>query len=1283
MSARYSFLLRLMFAWVVLSAAPTAFGQAPRNLNRYLENPTLTSENQEPTHVALMPFQSREAAVAGDWSASPYFLSLDGDWRFHFAVNPDLAPEEFYREEYDIQAWPSIRVPGTWQTQGYGRPIYRNIPMDLHPFDPPFVPDDYNETGSYVRSFTIPAGWDGRQVFLHFEGVQSAHFVWINGRYVGFDKGSMTPAEYDVTPYVREGVNRIAVRVYRWSDGSYLEDVDAWRFSGIYRSVYLFSTPKVHVQDFYVRTDLDDRYRDAVLRVDAEIKHYAPEGGGTFTLRGELLDAGGDRVSTFGERFTIEAGKEARVRLRKEVEHPRLWSDEKPNLYTLLLELVDSRGQPLEWLNEQVGFRELEIRNGQALLNGVAIEFKGVNRHEHHPEYGRTLTSDMMRRDVELMKQFNVNAVRTSHYPNDPEWYELTDRYGILVQDESNTECHYAEWGAHDELSNRKGWEAAFMDRWIRMIERDKNHPSVVMWSTGNECGLGFIHYMMAEWAREHEPTRWLYHQPNVPDGEAPYVDIIGPRYPSPAGLRAIAERDPRPVVMGEYAHAFENSLGHFDEFWDLIHEYPTLQGGFIWDWVDQGLWQEHVTTPDRAAGISATVMGRPELVEGRRGKALSLSGLDDWVEVYDDPSLDVTDSTLTLEAWVYPRPFKGSNTFIAKGRQYGLEQTSPETLAFYIHDGEPLRVEARLPDDWTDNWHHIAGVYDGRFLRLYIDREEAASVRNERAGIGATDSGHAGVITVRDGFIDRSWTPVNIGRNSLIHHEQFQGWISNAVLDDVRIYGRALAASELGQASLPAGARLALDFDGLNRSGRFLSYGSSPFLLNGVIFADRTVQPETHQMKRSHAGVRVLPKMLRNGMVQIVNGYGFTNLNELAVRWSLHADGQALQEGELQVSGAPGDTVAVRVPYTRPQPEPGVEYLLTLSFRLPHATLWAEAGHEVAFAQFILPVETPAAAVIPTGGLPPLQVNENGPEVVITGNDFAYTFSRSEGTLTSMTYRGTELLVQGPRLNVWRSPLQNERVAWGDAEAERWRALGLDRLEHRVKRTSLETRSAQEVIFEAHTLTHAPNQPVGFENTYRFRVLGSGDLFLEHDVTPFGYDMPWIQRLGVQMEVTKSLDTFTWYGRGPFETYPDRKTGARIGVYSGSVMDQYVPYVVPTDYGNKTDVRWAALINDSGIGLAVLAMPTLNVSVHPYANLDRALYAFQLRQAEGNLLNLHPKVTGVGDTPVAVRMRYRTYPEAYSYRLRLRPFDAGEVSPMQLDKQRFALEDDRTDRLR
>ena len=553
------------------------------------ENPEVFAVNTEPGHATFVPFPTAEAALAGKPADSPWYESLNGDWKFRWVRTVDERPQGFEDPSYDVSGWKEIDVPSNWQMRGFGIPLYSNTRYPF-PCRPPKVGTKWNPVGSYRRTFELPADWSGKQVFVHFDGVKSAMYLWINGQQVGYHQDSMTPAEFNITKYVKPGVNTIAVEVYRWSDGSYLEDQDMWRFSGIYRDVYLLAQPPVHIRDFSWQTDFDKSYRSAKASINVDVRNLNTAGQGGYGVVARLLDADGKPVAggesqLWGE---VGTGEDVPFDLKPmKIEAPKQWTAETPNLYTLLLTLKEADGKPIESIATRVGFREIEIRNGQVLVNGVPIVFKGANRHEHDPDQGRAVPESRMIQDIKLLKQNNFNAVRTSHYPDHPRWYELCDEYGIYLVDEANLETHELRSGRNPLPGNRPEWRAACVARMEAMVERDKNHSSVIFWSLGNEAGPGTAFKAMREAANRIDPTRPIHYQ-DAND----YSDVRAVFYPSPRWLEDIGrdEKDKRPVILTEYAHAMGNSMGNFAEYWDVIDRYPRLAGGFIWDWVDQGL---------------------------------------------------------------------------------------------------------------------------------------------------------------------------------------------------------------------------------------------------------------------------------------------------------------------------------------------------------------------------------------------------------------------------------------------------------------------------------------------------------------------------------------------------------------------------------------------------------------------------------------------------------------------------------------------------------------------
>lgn len=554
------------------------------------ENPQVIGRNKEAPHVSTIPFANKVSALESKKrSESSFYQSLNGIWKFNFSETTVARPKQFFQNSFNVSDWDDIEVPCNWEVEGYGYPIYVNQPYEFSSSpNPPFIPDDRNPVGSFKRNFEIPTDWDGRQIFLHFGAVKSAAYVWVNGEKVGYTQGSKTPAEFDITSFLKKGSNSLSVEVYRWSDGSYLECQDFWRISGIERDVYLYSTPKIHIWDYEVQTDLDSEYQNATFSIKAKVKNYAIElKTQNAMLQMELRTSGGLMVANNTQPVAINGLAELNIEITTPVENVKKWTAETPNLYSLTLQLTDKNGEAIEVLTSKVGFREIEITDQGFLINGQYVLIKGVNRHEHDEHKGHVISEKSMLQDITIMKQNNLNAVRTCHYPDDPRWYELCDEHGLYIVDEANIESHGMGYGERS-LAHPPEWQKAHMDRVQRMVERDKNHACIITWSLGNEGGNGDNFRAAAAWIHKREPSRPVQYERA---GLEEYSDIYCPMYPGVSYLEQYAtDNPPRPLIMCEYAHAMGNSTGNLKEYWDVIKKHKSLQGGFIWDWVDQGL---------------------------------------------------------------------------------------------------------------------------------------------------------------------------------------------------------------------------------------------------------------------------------------------------------------------------------------------------------------------------------------------------------------------------------------------------------------------------------------------------------------------------------------------------------------------------------------------------------------------------------------------------------------------------------------------------------------------
>ncbi|WP_271766574.1 glycoside hydrolase family 2 TIM barrel-domain containing protein [Aquimarina algiphila] len=579
------------------------------------ENPLVVQKNRAPSRATLYSYPTIEQAKTLDRENSPWYKSLNGIWKFNWVHKPADAPNDFYKEDYDVSKWDDINVPSCWEMKGYGKMTYVNSGYPF-PNNQPYIDHNHNPVGSYKRTITIPNDWEDKTILINFGGVLNAYYLYVNGQEVGYNQGSYTTSEFDITKYIKKGKNTIAVKVYRWSDGAYLEDQDNWRMSGIFREVFLQAWPKIAISDVFVQTPLDENYKNAKLKLRPKLNIAPDVKIDGYTVKATLLD---------GEKAVLEKPLEISAKkivdewypqtdnvyfalLETEVTNPKKWSAENPNRYTLILTL-EKEGKVVQATSTKIGFRQIDVKDGVLLVNGKRIIMYGVNRHDHSPTGGKTVSREEMLEDITILKQNNMNLIRTCHYPNDPYLYDLCDELGIYVMDEANLESH----GLRGELSNRPEWSYSFLDRAIKMVERDKNHPSIIFWSLGNESGTGPNHAAMSGWVKNYDPTRLVHSEGAQGDPTDPkyikqgdmdnltnilnprdrsYVDVISRMYAPAKTLRKFAKdpNDNRPIINCEFMHSMGNSLGSLKEYLDDARSNPRIIGGAIWDYIDQGI---------------------------------------------------------------------------------------------------------------------------------------------------------------------------------------------------------------------------------------------------------------------------------------------------------------------------------------------------------------------------------------------------------------------------------------------------------------------------------------------------------------------------------------------------------------------------------------------------------------------------------------------------------------------------------------------------------------------
>jgi len=1224
------------------------------NIWSYIENTSVFELNQEEGHTPFIPFFSIRDALLNKREEAFNYLSLNGNWKFRYTDIPEDADPGFFMENFNDKKWNTIHVPSNWEMQGFGDPLFRNVSTPFPP-DPPYIPREYNPTGCYRKSFTIPASWKKMEVFLRMEKTASASFVWVNGNEAGYNEGAQEPAEYNITRYIRPGKNTIVVMVTKYSDGYYLEDQDYWRLAGIFDDVWLYAVPQTHIFDWHAVTDLDNNYTDARLNLHLDIKNYSKDLAKDLSIRVTLYDPlkkiAGTMVS---DRFSVVSSDKKTITISSEIKNPEKWSAEFPDLYTLIFELLDGSGKTIEAINGRIGFRETLIHDQVFCLNGAPVKLNGINSHMQHPDLGHTMDEATIRKDMALFKQFNINCVRTSHYPPVIRYLDLADEYGIYVIDETGDEAHATEFVSFD-----RKWEDMYRERARKMVLRDRNHPCILFWSAGNESGEGDNICAVIDEGKKYDKTRyWMY------GGNAfaqKCEDIIGPRYPQIHDLLTNVytipgSKDPRPSFLDEYLAVTGNGGGGLDDYRDLFYRYPRSMGGAIWDFVSTGISEKVRILKDASDNnVLVNIMGRAKLVPGFSGKGIDLNGHDQWIEVYRDKALEIAGNRLTLSLMVYPRKLsKSAGTLITKGNhQFGIRQVRSDSLEFYLTTGSRQTVQIALPENWEYNWHFVKATYDGNTMAIELDYR-----MSERKSM--------------TGNIVNTPFPVNIGRNAEIHGQETMVYICDAIIDQVGIFNNLVQSEKLRSPSqdIKRQASLWLDFEEITEIGKFFSYGIGGRTY-GSVWPDRRPQPEMWQIKKS--GQPISAKLLSSerGEFEVTNRFLFTDLNNLYFRWILQENGKIIDNGEITADLPPQRSGIIKIPYKKPEIRKGAEYHLLLSFCRKGPSKWADDGFEIAWDQFEMPWTIPAEETI-AEPLKTLQVVEDADKLIITGEGFKYIFDRKYGILASVQVSGKELLKRGPEFNIWRAPLANEVDEWnygrsntkhrnmnyGRYAASEWYSAGIDSV--------VMIPDCMDYVVFMDTLvkiniTNTIKLRTGrgaFINRYCYRVSGNGKITIDHSIIPNG-DMPaWLPRIGLEWILDRSLENTEWYGRGPQENYPDRKSGYKTGEYKSTVADMYEPYLIPQDYGLRTDTRWVKMTDSNGTGLEFSGNRLFNFSAQPYSaeNLTKAVYTYQLQSFDGITFNFDYATSGVGCTALSVFPEYQVMPRRFDFIMTIKP---------------------------
>lgn len=1288
-------------------------------------------------------YDSVDKAIKGakdyDKAASKYVQFLTGkdqaDWSLVVLQNQALAQgdayKNFYKTDYKATTndWKTnLQLPCSWTRQGFDFSIYTNVTMPWQSkydsnVSAPNAPANYNPVGLYRKSFKVTDDMkaaNGR-VYLSFQGVESSYYVYVNGKEVGYSEDSYSPHSFDITDYLTTdgSDNLLAVEVHKFCDGTWMEDQDMYYDGGIFRDVYLYSAPLVHIQDYKVETDLDENYENAMMNLKVTVANASKAAAEGYKVDVRLYDQDGkmfvnDMTMDLDTVPAADGDTDGSVSAAgsKLVLSPELWSAETPNLYTMVLSLYDSKtGTYMGSVSQQLGFREIEFTksevdtNGNRIttdseykpitINGKQLLLKGTNRHDTDPEYGKYVPHETQEEDIKLMKQYNLNALRTSHYSNDEYLYYLCDKYGIYVMGETNLESH----ALMNQGEKQVNFKNLAMDRTVTAFNRLKNRTAIVMWSTGNEnyysssaSYANGMFYDLIWYFKNNDSTRPVHSESS--DGNNG-TDMRSNMYPSVDTLYSRASAN-MPYVLCEYDHAMGNAVGNLKEYWDAIRSSDNMLGGFIWDWVDQSrilsldnLPQSYVVTekkdgvvgsasinsvnenPDSAALTSKSANGYALFDSDKYNEALSGSGKSFTVEVICKPASDGSDKVL-----------------MAKGDyQFALKTNSDKNLEFFAYYNNSWNsVTAVKPADWVGKWHQVVATYDKGAIKIYCDGELIGS------GNGNTT-------------IASSSVALGVGC-SADNGRTFDGEISMG-----RVYSRALSLEEINaqNSTTPAiteksdDVLLWADFSGLTVDesskpydyyadtdahtnlysdeikGNFYGYGGdsgeSPndnsFCVNGLVSPDRDVQPELYEVKYQYQSVWFTAddSRLLGETIDVYNENNFLNLNDFDVTWTLTEDGKEIGSGKLSAEDtniAGRESGSIKVPYRASMPEEkkaGAEYYLNLSVQLKEDTEWAKAGHEVAYEQFQIPAEvTKVEPTINTN----VTVDDSAEDVIkASGTDFGFEVEKATGTLKNYVYKGETLLTSGPVPNYWRGILNNDN---GNYDGN-WKNVNKNVTASDI---AVGTNDAGQKTIR---VTLASASQANLKQTMVYTVDGSGAVTVDATVDATGTSLGRYIRIGTVMELPEGYENVEWYGNGPVEAMWDREDFATVGRYSNTVSGMFYPYLDTQDTGTVTGVKWISVTNPSAkSAMAIAATDTVEASALHFTvdDLDQAQHPYELTKLDSTILTVNYRSQGTGnkscgqDTLSAYLLPNN---KAYTYEYTMVPYTTNDSDPMDVTR--------------
>ncbi len=1239
--------------------------------------------SREEATVTTIPYQDAAAAAAAVWDYnaredSVYLQMLTGsggNWDLTVVQNQGAAQKYmdagFMKPDYSTDgSWKSVSMPGSWTCQGFDFPIYANVVMPWQSnydgmVNVPEAPVNYNPVGLYRKTFTLNSQMkaEDRRICIQFDGVESAYYVYVNGKEVGYSEDSFSPHKFDITDYLKDGENTLAVKVHKFCDGTWFEGQDMIYDGGIFRDVFLTSEPMVKIHDYTVQTDLDNSFTNATVKLKTDIKNNSTSDLSGWSVRAEILDESGTNIAGNAsvQVTSVKSGQKGTFTAEIPVSSPRLWSAENPDLYALVLTLVDGQGNDVESVSAQLGFREVNFTSTQVdgsynvttkrwdpiTINGKRLIFKGVNRHDTDPFNGKAVPQSTMEEDIRLMKNNNINAIRTSHYSNDSYLYWLCNKYGIYMMAETNMESH-----ALMSNNTAKGWFYELgLDRTNTTFQRLKNNPAIVAWSIGNEMvytgdastSNGLFRDMI--WFfKKNDGTRPVHSEGQ---GDKMGVDMASNMYPGQDGIKGRAGEGKMPYVMCEYVHAMGNSVGGLKEYWDNIRSANNMLGGFVWDWADQSRAVSLDTMPKSTGITDATgVHGKCSGSINSDGSEGTLNGgkYTGGYTVMDsnakyNQALSGTGKSFTFEAVVKPASEEKNSVLISKGdTQVALKTQSNGTgLEFFVYDGGWKSVSCGFPSDWKGNWHQVAGIYDKGNITIVVDGKvlKTGSVKD---GINAKDT------AVGVGFDPET------GR-------RFDGQTSLA-----RIYTRALSVDELnGQRSANPKIKaddpsvlLWLDYstdrvtsEGAwdyyaqddayvnlykdEASGHYFAYGGdwgdkpndNSFCENGLVTPDRSPQPELSEVKYQYQSFWFFAdgNEIKDGNINVYNENDFTNLNSYDITWKLLRNGVPCDEGTTEADVAPLSYGKVKIPYSLPaDKKDSDEFWIDISVTAKNSSGMIREGYEAAFAQF----KVNDAAAKQREKVDGVTITEEGNSYLVKGSNFSFMLSKTSGQMIQYKFDDKTLIENGPAPNFWRGLVEND----GNSGNYKLYDRNWQKAEGNGKVTDLKV-SGNEI--KVTTIFPAAGNTV--QNT-TYTVNGNGEVKVAISVDATKSGMGNFIRVGSVMTLPDGFENVSWYGNGPVETFNDRKTCGRKGVWESTVSKMFFPYMKTDDSGNLTDVRWISVRNPkNGAEVLVEAKGSVEAQALHFTpgDINSTNHVYELTPRNETLLNINYGSMGTG----------------------------------------------------